>query len=130
MVVRFGLSARSLKTEIYGSIYYVSCFVQQQQHSWEQTKHVGPYLMFSFLKADDSAAVGLASRHMIIRFNEHGYTNGPLARTVKNAAYILQKIAGVNPRDNYTSTIPGGAIPDYVSARKSLALSGVRTGVP
>jgi amidase len=53
-----------------------------------------------------------------------------LARTVKDAAHILQAIAGVDPYDNYTSAIPNGTIPDYVSAYKLAALSGSRLGIP
>lgn len=75
-------------------------------------------------------AVGLTSRHMVIPFSEHEDTVGPLARTVKDAAYLLQAIAGVDPRDNYTSAIPGGVVPDYVSACKFSGLSGLRLGIP
>ena len=53
-----------------------------------------------------------------------------MARTVKDAAIILQAIAGVDPYDNYTSAIPNnGSLPDYVSACKLTALSGARIGV-
>ena len=53
-----------------------------------------------------------------------------MTRTVKDAAYILQAIAGPDPSDNYTSAIANnGSIPDYVSACKVDALSGVRIGV-
>jgi len=54
-----------------------------------------------------------------------------MARTVKDAAYILQAIAGVDPRDNYTLAIPnGGELPDYVAACDFHALRGVRIGIP
>lgn len=53
-----------------------------------------------------------------------------MTRTVKDAAYILQAIAGPDPSDNYTSAIPNnGSVPDYVSACKVDALQGVRIGV-
>ena len=55
---------------------------------------------------------------------------GPIARTVKDAAYILQAIAGVDPRDNYTSAIPNGTLPDYVKACNLSALKGARIGIP
>jgi amidase len=53
-----------------------------------------------------------------------------LTRTVKDGAHILQIIAGTDPLDNYTSSIPGGIIPDFVAACQLSALSGVRLGVP
>jgi amidase len=80
--------------------------------------------------ANSRVAVGLTSRHMVIPFSEHEDTVGPLARTVKDAAYILQAIAGVDPLDNYTSAIPGGVIPDYIFPCKLSGLSGTRLGIP
>jgi amidase len=53
-----------------------------------------------------------------------------LARTVKDAAYILQAIAGGDIYDNYTSVIPETDLPDYVAACNISALSGARLGVP
>ena len=54
-----------------------------------------------------------------------------MTRTVKDAARILQAIAGVDPYDNYTSAIPkNGSIPNYVAACNLSALSGARLGVP
>lgn len=79
---------------------------------------------------DPAVAVGLTSRHLVIPISQHQDTVGPLARTVKDAAYILQAIAGTDPRDNYTNAIPDEVIPDYVSACNLSALSGARLGVP
>lgn len=76
------------------------------------------------------AAVGLTSRHLVIPISEHQDTVGPITRTVKDAAHILQVIAGRDSRDNYTSAIPSSIIPDYVSACKLSGLSGVRFGIP
>ncbi|KAI1387512.1 amidase [Hypoxylon trugodes] len=74
--------------------------------------------------------VGLTSRNLVIPISEHQDTVGPIARTVKDAAIILQAIAGVDPYDNYTSAIPdNGTIPDYVAACQLSALSGARIGV-
>ena len=54
-----------------------------------------------------------------------------MARTVKDAAYILQAIAGKDPYDNYTSAIPNnGTIPDYVAACNFSGLMGKRIGIP
>lgn len=79
---------------------------------------------------DICTAVGLTSRSLVIPISEHQDTVGPLARTVTDAAYILQAIAGIDPHDNYTMSIPGGIVPDYVSACKMSGLSGFRLGIP
>lgn len=75
--------------------------------------------------------VGLTSRHLVIPISEHQDTVGPLARTVKDAAFLLQAIVGKDKFDNYTSAIPFevGNFPDYVSACQVSALSGKRIGV-
>lgn len=62
--------------------------------------------------------------------SEHQDTIGPLTRTVRDGAILLQAIAGYDPRDNYTSAIPGGTVPDFVAACQLSALSGKRLGVP
>ncbi|KAI9170660.1 putative amidase [Paramyrothecium foliicola] len=75
--------------------------------------------------------VGLTSRHLVIPISEHQDTIGPMTRTVKDAAIILQSIAGYDTNDNYTRAIPHcGKIPDYVAACKPGALKGARIGVP
>lgn len=54
-----------------------------------------------------------------------------MARTVKDAAYILQAIAGYDEYDNYTSAIPNkGSLPDYVAACNYSALLDARIGIP
>jgi amidase len=78
-------------------------------------------------------SVGLTSRDLVIPISEHQDTVGPMARTVKDAAYLLQAIAGPDPKDNYTSAIPQNSIPmlpDYVAACDAAALEGARIGVP
>ena len=55
---------------------------------------------------------------------------GPMARTVKDAAYLLQAIAGKDPNDNYTSAIPFDSLPDYVAACNYSSLRGKRIGIP
>ncbi|KAI1079622.1 amidase [Whalleya microplaca] len=74
--------------------------------------------------------VGLTSRHLVIPISEHQDTVGPMARTVKDAAYLLSAIVGQDPDDNYTSAIPFEETPDYVGACDYHALSGRRIGVP
>ena len=53
-----------------------------------------------------------------------------MARTVKDAAYVLQAIAGKDPLDNYTLAQPFDTPPDYVAACNFSALRGKRIGVP
>lgn len=73
--------------------------------------------------------VGLTSRFLVVPLSEHQDTVGPLARTVKDAAYLLQAIAGRDKNDNYTSAAPE-MLPDYVAACDKDALRGKRLGVP
>jgi amidase len=75
-------------------------------------------------------SVGLTSRALVVPISEHQDTVGPMARTIKDAAYLLAAIAGKDPNDNYTSAIPFDAIPDYVGACDFGALKGKRLGVP
>lgn len=51
-----------------------------------------------------------------------------MTRTVRDAAYLLQAIAGKDPNDNYTSAIP--CIPNYVAACNFSAFRGARIGIP
>ncbi|KAL4948437.1 amidase signature domain-containing protein [Aspergillus filifer] len=74
--------------------------------------------------------VGLTSRYLVIPISEHMDTIGPMTKTVKDAAYVLKSIAGVDPIDNYTSAIPDNANLDFVGACNFSALSGARLGVP
>lgn len=51
-----------------------------------------------------------------------------MARSVADAAAILNIIVGKDPLDNYTSSQPA-ALPDYTKALNATALNGVRLGV-
>jgi len=73
--------------------------------------------------------VGLTSRSLVIRLTDHQDTVGPIARTVKDAAYLLQAIVGKDDHDNYTSAIPWSVPPDFVAACDMSALQGKRIGV-
>lgn len=53
---------------------------------------------------------------------------GPIAKTMKDAAYVLHAIAGRDASDNYTFTIP--SVPDYVAACDISSLVGKRIGIP
>ncbi|KAI1929797.1 hypothetical protein LOZ65_001624 [Ophidiomyces ophidiicola] len=72
--------------------------------------------------------VGLTSRHLVIPIAAYQDTVGPMTRTVKDAAFLLQAIAGKDAKDNFTSEIP--SLPNYVAACKRGALKGKRLGVP
>ena len=75
--------------------------------------------------------VGLTSRYLVVPISQHQDTIGPMARSVKDAAYILSAIAGKDVKnDNYTSAIPFKTMPDYVAACDFSALRGKRIGVP
>ena len=73
--------------------------------------------------------VGLTSRYMVVPSSEVQDTVGPMARTVKDAAYLLSAIAGPDSRDKATAAIPFGEVPDYASACRLGSLRGKRIGV-
>lgn len=75
-------------------------------------------------------SVGLTSRDLVIPISERHDTVGPMARTVRDAARLLQVIAGPDPHDRYTDEIPWTLLPDYVAACDVDALQGARIGVP
>ncbi|PYH98033.1 amidase signature enzyme [Aspergillus ellipticus CBS 707.79] len=75
--------------------------------------------------------VGLTSRYMVIPLSERQDTVGPMAMTVKEAAMLLQAIAGPDPKDNYTLASPfGDKLPNYSAACKMSGLEGKRIGIP
>lgn len=75
--------------------------------------------------------VGLTSRHMVIPVSERMDTIGPMARTVRDAALVLQAIAGEDANDNYTLSSPfHGNLPNYAAACEITGLQGKRIGVP
>ena len=69
---------------------------------------------------------GRVSRFGVIALASSWDTVGPFARTVEDAATLLQVIAGPDP---YDSTTPQVAVPDY-SANLSKGVKGLRIGVP
>ncbi|PLB49058.1 putative amidase [Aspergillus steynii IBT 23096] len=75
--------------------------------------------------------VGLTSRHLVIPVSPRQDTVGPMARTVKDAALLLQAMAGSDPYDNYTQASPyGSSPPDYAAACQLSGLQGKRIGIP
>ena len=69
---------------------------------------------------------GRVSRHGGIPLSWSMDTVGPMARTVGDAAALLQVMAGHDPNDPTTRR---GPVPDYVAALKG-GLKGLRLGVP
>lgn len=65
----------------------------------------------------------------MIPISVHQDTIGPIARTVTDAAVILNIIAGQDPLDNFTAAAPE-PVPDYTKALKKDGLKGVRLGIP
>jgi aspartyl-tRNA(Asn)/glutamyl-tRNA(Gln) amidotransferase subunit A len=69
---------------------------------------------------------GRVSRYGLIAFASSLDHIGPLTKTVKDAAIILQAIAGRDPMDSTSADVP---VPDYVSELKK-PVSGLKIGVP
>jgi amidase len=73
--------------------------------------------------------VGRTSRHLVVPISEHQDTVGPMARSVRDAARVLQAIAGVDPRDNYTEATPDVPFDFLAATERPSALRGARIGV-
>jgi aspartyl-tRNA(Asn)/glutamyl-tRNA(Gln) amidotransferase subunit A len=69
---------------------------------------------------------GRVSRYGLIAFASSLDRVGPLTRTVRDAAVMLGVIAGHDPLDSTSSTVP---VPDYLKAIEQ-PVSGLRVGVP
>ena len=122
------MAVGSLGTETVGSITLPA--------SYNNIVGIKPSRFISYTSTTDGystdylVAVGLTSRHLVIPISQHHDSVGVLTRTVKDAAYILQVIAGVDLYDNYTSAIPNDTPPQYIAACDLSALSGSRIGIP
>lgn len=73
--------------------------------------------------------VGLLSRTGIIPISASQDTAGPMARTVRDAALLLEAMAAVDPRDAVTQTRPAGLATAYAAQLQPGALKGARLGV-
>jgi amidase len=73
--------------------------------------------------------VGLVSRAGIIPISHSQDTAGPMARSVADAAALLNALAGEDPRDPATAASKGKAEPDYTRFLDKDALRGARIGV-
>jgi len=72
--------------------------------------------------------VGLVSRSGIIPIAHSQDTAGPLTRTVRDAAILLNVLAAADPRDPATATLQRPA--DFTSVLDTDGLKGARIGVP
>jgi amidase len=73
--------------------------------------------------------VGLVSRSGIIPIAASLDTAGPMARTVRDAAILLQVLAGKDERDTATAEMSANLKVDFTAALKPHALRGARIGV-
>jgi amidase len=73
--------------------------------------------------------VGLVSRTGIIPISASQDTAGPIARTVPDAALLLEAIAGSDARDAATLARPAGLRTDYARQLTEGSLRGARLGV-
>src|SRR5215471_14619616 len=73
--------------------------------------------------------VGLVSRTGIIPISASQDTAGPIARNVGDAARLLRVIAGPDPNDPATQSIPTGFNFDFEAPLQAATLSGKRFGV-
>ena len=74
--------------------------------------------------------LGLVSRAGVIPIAHSQDTAGPMARTVADAAILLNALAGIDSRDTETSRSRGKAASDYTRFLDANALKGARIGVP
>ena len=109
VAVSVGLAAGTLATETSGSIVNPA----------ERNNVVGI-----------KPTLGLTSRDMVIPISLRQDSVGPMAQTVKDAAYLLSAIAGKDQQDVWTLVQPWAKPPDYVKACKDSGLNRARLGVP
>jgi amidase len=72
---------------------------------------------------------GLVSRHGVMPFSPTQDAVGPLARTVTDAALMLDVMAGTDPRDAATADADGHKPASYTDALGAGHLRGVRLGL-
>jgi Asp-tRNA(Asn)/Glu-tRNA(Gln) amidotransferase A subunit family amidase len=73
--------------------------------------------------------VGLVSRTGVAPLDGHRDTAGPMARSTRDMAILLDVIVGPDPEDTATARSAGHIAPSYVAVLKNDALKGVRLGV-
>ncbi|MBV8667431.1 MAG: amidase [Burkholderiaceae bacterium] len=72
--------------------------------------------------------LGVVSRNGIIPIAHSQDTAGPMARTVTDAALLLNALAGIDTRDAITAE-SAGKVPDYTKFLDANGLKGARIGV-
>jgi amidase len=72
--------------------------------------------------------VGLVSRTYVVPISHSQDTPGPMTRSVRDAALVLNAIAGTDPADAGTAEADAHRV-DYTAALRPDALRGVRIGV-
>lgn len=73
--------------------------------------------------------VGLLSRSGIIPISSTQDTAGPMARSVKDAAFLLAALQGFDPDDTVTDTSQGKTRPDYSASFDPGSLKGKKIGI-
>ena len=73
--------------------------------------------------------VGLVSRSGIIPISASQDTAGPMTRTVRDTALLLNALAGVDPRDKATTLAARHIQDDYAAGLEAGGLAGKRIGV-
>lgn len=73
--------------------------------------------------------VGLVSRSGIIPISASQDTAGPMARSVADAAALLNVLAGYDPNDPATALLATQPPPDYTKSLQRDSLKGARVGV-
>ena len=73
--------------------------------------------------------VGAVSRDGIVPISASQDTAGPMTRTVRDAALLLDAIAGTDAADEATRAFPGAPAGGYAAALREDALRGARIGV-
>lgn len=75
------------------------------------------------------STMGLTSRAGVAPLSLFADIAGPMARTVADAAAVLQVVAGYDPDDPVTEAVKGKATPDYSASLVRDGLKGARFGV-
>ncbi|MEN8374339.1 MAG: amidase [Gemmatimonadota bacterium] len=73
--------------------------------------------------------VGLVSRSLIVPIADAQDTAGPMARTVRDAAFVLGALTGVDPEDGKTAASEGNSHADYAQFLDADGLRGARIGI-